>query len=117
MALFAIADLTFRYPLAEHDALQDISFAIEPGEFVLLCGKSGCGKSTLLRHFKTVLTPHGQRDGAILFQNEFGCRPHLSPAWHIHSPHGMPALPLQKVLQLQIRDQNLSHHFSKGSGQ
>lgn len=70
MALFAIADLTFRYPLAEHDALQDISFAIEPGEFVLLCGKSGCGKSTLLRHFKTVLTPHGQRDGAILFQNE-----------------------------------------------
>ena len=70
MALFAISDLTFRYPLAERAALQNVSFAIEPGEFILLCGKSGCGKSTLLRHFKTVLTPHGQRDGAILFQDE-----------------------------------------------
>lgn len=30
------------------DVLKDISFAIEPGDFLVLVGPSGCGKSTLL---------------------------------------------------------------------
>ena len=41
--------------------------AIEPGQFVLVCGQSGCGKTTLLRQFKSVLAPHGHQSGQVLF--------------------------------------------------
>ena len=46
------------------------NLTVEDGEYVLLCGKSGCGKTTLLRHCKTVLTPHGKREGEILFHGK-----------------------------------------------
>ena len=67
MALFAFEELTFRYPEAPRDALHDVSVAIEPGQFVLVCGQSGCGKTTLLRQFKSALAPHGHQSGRVLF--------------------------------------------------
>ena len=70
MALFEIKNLTFTYPEAEKPALEDISFTIEEGEFIVICGKSGCGKTTLIRHFKTVMSPYGKREGTILFNGE-----------------------------------------------
>jgi energy-coupling factor transporter ATP-binding protein EcfA2 len=47
--VFRCESLTYRYPEAAADALQEVSLTVEPGEFVLLCGRSGSGKSTLLR--------------------------------------------------------------------
>jgi ATP-binding cassette, subfamily B, bacterial len=41
--------VTFRYPGAAADALQDISLAVGPGEMVALVGESGAGKSTIAK--------------------------------------------------------------------
>ncbi len=67
MEIFAVRDLSFRYPDSETNALSDIDLSVSEGEFITVCGLSGCGKSTLLRHLKTCLTPEGERSGEILF--------------------------------------------------
>lgn len=54
--------------MGEGKALDNINLKIEKGEFVVICGKSGCGKTTLLRHLKPAITPHGKREGEILFE-------------------------------------------------
>ena len=41
-------DLSFRYPDGEFDALEHVSFTIEPGESVGLIGKTGAGKTTIV---------------------------------------------------------------------
>lgn len=70
METFKIKNLTFYYPEAEKPVLDNLSFDVEPGEFLVLVGPSGCGKSTLLRQLKTVLAPHGEREGEILFEGK-----------------------------------------------
>ena len=67
MEIITIDHLTFYYPNRQRPAIDDLSLSVEQGAFVTLCGKSGCGKSTLLRHCKTDLTPHGKREGRVLF--------------------------------------------------
>lgn len=54
--------LTFRYPGGEFDALEDVSFTIEPGESVGLVGKTGAGKTTLV---DLILRTYNVPDGTI----------------------------------------------------
>ena len=49
-------NVTKRY-VGGHEALKEVAFAIEPGEFVFLTGHSGAGKSTVLKLLSLVERP------------------------------------------------------------
>jgi energy-coupling factor transporter ATP-binding protein EcfA2 len=53
--MIEVTDLTVHY--GERPALEDVSFTVGRGEFVLLSGPSGCGKSTLARALNGLI-PH-----------------------------------------------------------
>ncbi len=44
----AFEDVSFRYPGADEDALEHLTFTARPGETTAIIGSTGCGKSTLL---------------------------------------------------------------------
>ena len=68
MAHFEIKDLSFSYASAKGKlSLDKVSFDVQRGEYIVLCGKSGSGKTTLLKQLKPVLAPAGKRGGEVLF--------------------------------------------------
>ncbi|MBU3129529.1 ATP-binding cassette domain-containing protein [Clostridium tagluense] len=70
METYKIKNLSFTYPQKDKPAISNINFVINAGEFITICGKSGSGKSTLLRQLKTILAPHGKRQGEIYFHGK-----------------------------------------------
>ena len=46
---------------AQVDALKDVSFALEKGEFAAVVGESGSGKSTFVQHLNALLLPTSGR--------------------------------------------------------
>ncbi len=65
MALLTVENLSFTYAGERTPALQDVSFSLERGEMVVLCGATGSGKSTLMRLFKPEISPMGESSGTI----------------------------------------------------
>lgn len=65
MSKIDIKNLTVEYSDKKHSfkALDNVSFSVEPGEFVSIIGSSGCGKSTLLSILEGINFP---TDGKIL---------------------------------------------------
>ena len=81
MAVVALDGLGFRYPGSETWVFEDLSIAVEPGEFVAIVGGSGVGKSTILRIVAGLIAPErgqvdiaakrepGRRRRALAFQD------------------------------------------------
>ena len=67
--MYKIENFSFTYP-KDKKIINNISFEIKKGDFLVITGKSGCGKTTLLRYFKPSLRPKGDIDGVIILDEE-----------------------------------------------
>ena len=47
MAIVNLQDVTYKYPLTDSPALQNINLQVDEGEFIAIIGPNGAGKSTL----------------------------------------------------------------------
>lgn len=65
METLAVKNLSFTYPQCKKKAIDGITFSVNRGEFVAVCGATGSGKSTLMRMLKRELTPLGEMSGEI----------------------------------------------------
>lgn len=70
MELVQVKNLSFSYPQQAKKALDSVSFCVEKGSFMLICGESGCGKTTLLKLLKREIAPAGSLEGDILYDGE-----------------------------------------------
>lgn len=65
--MLQVSNLSFQYPNAKKQTLQNISFQLEKGKNLVVIGESGCGKSTLL---KLIYGLYDANLGKIKWNNE-----------------------------------------------
>src|SRR5205807_8674569 len=71
--LLEVSELSVDYltETADVRAVDQVSFTVEPGEFLGIVGESGCGKSTLLFGVAQLLSPPGAvAGGLVIFRGE-----------------------------------------------
>lgn len=68
MSLLKIDNIKMRYhsEKGEIEAIKNISFTVDEGDYICILGPSGCGKSTLLNIMSGLLVPS---EGSILFND------------------------------------------------
>ena len=63
MEILSVKNLSFTYPEAKEKSLSDVSFCVNSGDIIFLCGENGSGKTTLLKMLKKELSPFGKMTG------------------------------------------------------
>jgi ABC-type nitrate/sulfonate/bicarbonate transport system ATPase subunit len=118
VAIIALERVSKTYPsqAGETEALQDVSLAVERGEFVSLIGPSGCGKSTLLG----VLAGFERPDtGAVHVDGEPVREPRRTAIFIFQQPSLFPWLDLRANLLFglngatpEARDELAAHYIA-----
>ena len=62
-----VSGLTYRYPAASAPAVCNVSFSVQRGEYLAICGSSGSGKSTLVR---LLLGLSGPTSGTVAYDGD-----------------------------------------------
>jgi multiple sugar transport system ATP-binding protein len=112
-------------------AIRDVSFAVEPGEFIVMVGPSGCGKSTLLRAIAGLEAIDGgqivingrdisreepsDRGVAMVFQN-YALYPHMSVAGNMGFAlkiAGRPKAEIDAAVQRAAEILRITEHLDK----
>ena len=79
MSVLTVENLCHTYSVGtpfEHKALENISFSVEPGEFVGILGHTGSGKSTLMQHLNGLLKP---TSGSVMLEGkDIWCDKHFT---------------------------------------
>lgn len=132
--------LTYDTPGGRVPGVQDVSFSLEPSEFLCIVGRSGCGKTTLLNILAGFLTPgdgeiriggkavagHGPDRGIVFqdFAQLFPWRTALGNVAFGLEMKGVPkaereaiAMKQLQLVKLEKFAQSYPHHLSGGMQQ
>jgi len=128
MALLEIRNITRRF--ADFEAVKNVSFTVETGEFFTLLGPSGCGKTTILRMIAgfdlpdagqilldghdLASTPAEKRPIHTVFQS-YALFPHLTVGQNIAFPLRMAGVP-DAELQRRVRETLAQVHLAELAG-
>jgi NitT/TauT family transport system ATP-binding protein len=117
-AILTVDDIVVRYETAEGaiSAVENVSFAVEPGEFLSVIGPSGCGKSTLFNVIGGLLAEH---EGTVKVAGETISGPHKSIGMVFQEESTFPwrtvtdnvAFPLELVGMERAKRNERAKHF------
>jgi len=96
---------SFRGPLGDLHALEDVTFDVRRGEFVCLLGPSGCGKSTLLRIIAGLLQP---TQGEVRIEGRLQREPQKRVGMVFQQPTLLPWRTVQDNVALPLELERLS---------